>query len=131
MLNGTSADKTFPEYAGGIGKDGLEKLKTFVQNGGTVIALAGATDLFVKSWGLPVKDLLAGLKTTDFFCPGSILDARVDNTHPIGYGMPEEASVFFARSSAFEIQPWYFAPSGQVRTIVKDGNEHVLQRGWM
>ena len=131
MLDGIPASKIQPEYAGGIGKEGVAALRTFVQNGGTIVALAGATDLFVKSWGLPVKDVLAGLKTTEFFCPGSILDARVDNSHPIGFGMPDETSAFFARSSAFEIQPWYFAPGGQVRTIVKYGDEHVLQSGWI
>jgi hypothetical protein len=85
----------------------------------------------MKSWSLPVTDVLAGLKTTDFFCPGSILAAQIDTTHPVGFGMPEDTSVFFARSSAFEIQPSYFAPGGQVRTVVKYGDDHVLQSGWI
>ena len=71
------------------------------------------------------------MKTTDFFCPGSILDVRVDNTHPAGYGMAESASGFFARSAAFELQPNNFAPGGQVRTIVKFAGEHLLQSGWI
>jgi hypothetical protein len=45
--------------------------------------------------------------------------------------MPESASAFFARSSAFEIQPSNFAPGGNVRTIVKYGGDHVLQSGWI
>ncbi len=45
--------------------------------------------------------------------------------------MPENVSAFFARSSAFEIQPSNFAPGGQVRTIVKYAGDHVLQSGWI
>jgi hypothetical protein len=131
IMNGIPPDKIPPEYAGGIGNPGLDRLKAFVQNGGSVIALAGAGELFIKHWGLPIVDSLKGLKTTDFFCPGSILDAKVDDSHPIGYGMPQDTSAFFARSSAYDIQPWYFAPGGTVRTIVKYGDDHVLQSGWI
>jgi hypothetical protein len=131
IMNGISADKIPVQYAGGIGKEGMDHLKTFVQNGGTVIALAGAGHLFIKNWGLPLVDALQELKTTDFFCPGSILDAKVDNSHPVGYGMPEDTAAFFARNSAYEIQPWYFAPGGAVRTIVKYGDDHVLESGWI
>lgn len=45
--------------------------------------------------------------------------------------MPEKASGFFARSSAFEIRPSTFAPGGQVRTIVKYAGDHILQSGWI
>jgi zinc carboxypeptidase len=131
ILDGIAADRIQPEYAGGISPDGLNHLREFVRSGGTVIALGNATDLFVKSWALPLVDRVAGLKTTDFFCPGSILDVRVDSSHPSGYGMPENASAFFARSSAFEIQPSNFAPGGSVRTIVKYAGDHVLQSGWI
>jgi hypothetical protein len=131
ILNGIPADRIQPEYAGGINQEGLDHLREFVRQGGSLIALGNATALFIKSWGLPLVDVVAGLKTTDFFCPGSILDVRVDNTHPAGFGMPENVSAFFARSSAFEILPSNFAPGGQVRTIVKYANDHVLQSGWI
>ncbi len=131
ITNGISDKVIQPEYAGGIGNKGLDNVKEFVRNGGTVIALGNATALFMKSWSLPVTDVLAGLKTTDFFCPGSILAVQVDNTHPVGFGMPENTSAFFARSSAFEVEPSYFAPGGQVRTIVKYADDHVLQSGWI
>jgi hypothetical protein len=131
ILEGISADRIQPEYAGGIGQEGLDHVREFVRNGGTVVALGNASELFLKPWGLPIVDAVAGMKTTDFFCPGSILDVRVDNTHPAGFGMPEKAYGFFARSSAFEIRPSTFAPAGQVRTIVKYAGDHVLQSGWI
>ncbi|HUA82930.1 MAG TPA: M14 metallopeptidase family protein [Bryobacteraceae bacterium] len=131
ILDGISADRIQPEYAGGIGPAGLGHLREFVRNGGTIIALGNASEMFIEGWQLPVVDVVAGLKTTEFFCPGSILDMRVDPTHPAGFGMPEETSGFFARSSAFEIKPSNFAPAGQVRTIVKYAGGHVLQSGWI
>ncbi len=106
-------------------------MREFVRSGGTVVALGNASELFIKPWGLPLVDAVAGVKTTEFFCPGSILDIRVDSSHPAGFGMPEKASGFFARSSAFEIRPSAFAPSGQVRTIVKYASDHVLESGWI
>jgi hypothetical protein len=59
------------------------------------------------------------------------LAAQIDNTHPIGFGMPDNTSAFFARSSAFEIKPTTFAPGGEARTIVKYADDHVLQSGWI
>ena len=131
ILEGIPADRIQPEYAGGIGQEGLEHVREFVRNGGTVVALGNASELFIKPWGLPIVDAVAGMKTTDFFCPGSILDVRVDTSHPAGFGMPEKASGFFARSSAFEPRPSTFAPGGQVRTIVKYASDHVLESGWI
>ena len=131
ILNGISADRIQPEYAGGIGQEGLDHLRKFVRDGGTIIALGNASVLFIKPWGLPLVDAVAGLKTTDFFCPGSILDVRVDTSHPAGFGMPERTSGFFARSSAFEIRPSTFAPGGQARTIVKYAGDHLLESGWI
>jgi hypothetical protein len=37
--------------------------------------------------------------------PGSILEARFDNTHPLASGMPERALVYFERSAAFTLEP--------------------------
>jgi hypothetical protein len=131
IMEGISATKIQAEYAGGIGMDGVTRLKEFVQDGGSVIALDAATDLFIQQWNLPLVDVVANMKTTDFFCPGSILSAQVDSSSPLGYGMPENTSVFFARSKAFAIQPWSFAPAGEVKTIVKYSGDHTLQSGWI
>jgi hypothetical protein len=131
IVNGIPASRIPAEYAGGIGQEGLDHLREFVRAGGSVITFGNASALFIQSWGLPVVDTVAGLKTTDFFCPGSILDTRVDTTHPIGFGMTEDTSAFFARSSAFDILPSHFAPGGDARTIVKYAGDHVLQSGWI
>lgn len=131
IVEGIPASRIPSEYAGGIGAEGVAHLKDFVKNGGSVIALGAATDLFIKQWNLPLVDVVEGMKTTDFFCPGSILAAQVDPSNPLGYGMPEKTSLFFARSKAFAIQPWSFAPAGEVQTVVKYSGDHTLQSGWI
>jgi len=102
ILNGTPASRTFEEYAGGIGEEGLARLERFVRDGGTVVLMDGASEL-AASMGLPISDALDGLRADTFFCPGSILRIIVDPTHPVGYGMPVESVAYFARSRAFEL----------------------------
>jgi len=128
MLEGFSDKVIQKEYAGGLGDEGVQQLRAFVQRGGTVVALGQAAELFIKSFDLPVVNTLDGLKTTDFFCPGSILAARADTSHPISYGMPEDTSAFFARSAAFDVKP---GRASDVKTFVRYGGEHVLQSGWI
>jgi hypothetical protein len=93
--------ETFPpEFRGGIGKEGVEALKKFVSEGGTLLALDSACDLAIDEWGLPVRNVLKEDK--DFSCPGSLLKVRVDAAHPLGFGMRQDAHVFFAGSPAFQ-----------------------------
>ncbi len=75
---------TPPEYRSGIGSEGVNAIRDFVQKGGTLVTLGGATDFAITRLGLPVRNVVAGLDSKEFFCPGSTLRVRVDNTHPAG-----------------------------------------------
>ena len=101
LLSGVS-DKRMPApYAGGIGPDGAMQLERFVAAGGTLALMDSATELATDLLRVPVRNVLAGLENDKFFCPGSILRIRVNNTHPLGYGFDNEAAAYFARSQAF------------------------------
>lgn len=89
-----------PEFRGGIGKEGVEALKKFVDEGGTLILLDTACDFAIEEWGPPVRNTLKDDK--EFSCPGSILRVKVDTSHPIGWGMREDAHVFFTNSPALQ-----------------------------
>jgi hypothetical protein len=128
LLDGFSPSAVEPQYAGGLGEQGVDQLRAFVARGGELIALGAATDFFIQQFELPVRNVLEGLASDVFFCPGSILRARVDASHRLGYGMPDETSIFFARGSAFDVDP---ARASHVRTIVRYAADHVLQSGWM
>jgi hypothetical protein len=102
ILEGTPASRTFEEYSGGIGEDGLRRLEQFVRGGGTLVLMDSASEL-AQRMGLPIRNALSGLRADTFFCPGSILRIIVDSRHPVGYGMPVESVAYFADSRAFEI----------------------------
>jgi hypothetical protein len=88
------------------------ELKQFMQDGGTIVAIGHSTRL-AYALGLPVDDALDKLTRRDFYVPGSLLQARVDNTNPLAYGMPDHADFFFDASPAFRVRPganavaWY------------------------
>jgi hypothetical protein len=103
ILNGRAADTTEPEYVGGIGPDGIISLESFVQNGGTLVCIDSSCNLPIGHFNIPVRNVLRGKSSKQFYCPGSILRVWVDRDHPVGYGSPEWVSGYFARSQAFEL----------------------------
>jgi hypothetical protein len=91
------------EYAGGLGETGAEALREFVRGGGTVIAFNSASEVAIEAFGLPVTNILAGLKNDQFFCSGSLLRVELrDRTHLDLWGMPADPIVMFERGPAFE-----------------------------
>jgi hypothetical protein len=95
------AKSTPPEFKGGIGKKGVEALKTFVKGGGTLVLMDSAAELGSKDFSLPFYDIMNEVKREDFYCPGSILRIHVDSNDPIGWGMEEDNIIYFSHSPAF------------------------------
>ncbi len=90
-----------PEYAGGIGKEGGDALKRWVEGGGTVVALNDSTEYLIDLLGLPVRNALADVSSEDFSCPGSMLRLDMDTSSPLAYGMQPEEAAYFNDSPAF------------------------------
>ncbi len=92
------------------------QMKRFLDQGGNILAIGDSTKLAYQL-NLPVTDALTNLTRRDFYVPGSLLQARVDNTKPLAYGMPERADFFFDNSPAFRVKPgadviaWYDSPA--------------------
>ncbi len=103
IINGRSVDTTEPQYVGGIGSEGIVTLQNFVQAGGTLVCIDRSCGLATGHFNIPVRNVLSGKSSKDFYCPGSILRVWVDQDHPVGYGCPEWISGYFARSQAFEL----------------------------
>lgn len=93
-----------PDYAGGLGAAGAERLREFVERGGTLIAWDGAARYAIRRLELPVRDVTADLARSSFYAPGSLLGVLLDTTHPLAYGMPSLAAVMFYDSPAFDIR---------------------------
>ena len=118
-----------PEYMSGIGDEGTEALKDFVENGGTLIALGGATNFAIDKFELNVRNVVAGIDRNEFYCPGSTLKVTIDNRQPLAYGMPSDGLVLFWENSAFEVTP--SRHNDRYQTLVRYIDRDILQSGWL
>jgi hypothetical protein len=118
-----------PEYEGGIGQEGVDALKAFVEKGGIMVALNGASEFAISEFGAPARNVLSGIDQMKFFCPTSILKILVDNETPIGYGMPKEAGAMFVNSMAFDT----FSPNfdWDRKVVATYPESDVLLSGWL
>src|SRR6185503_12148713 len=73
LFEGYKADAMPPEYAGGLGPEGVRYLREFVETGGTLVFLNRASNFAIEQFKLPLRNVVAGLPRTDFYVPGSIL----------------------------------------------------------
>jgi hypothetical protein len=110
-------------------------LKTFVEEGGTLLAM-GAAATIGQAMGLPVQDHLVEmgpdgkehhLPSTKFYIPGSILKANFNNQDPLAYGMPEKGYVFFDDSPTFRRPPNMAVKANKVAWF---SGKDSLYSGW-
>jgi hypothetical protein len=127
---GFRPDSYPPEYRTGIGTDGVNAIRAFVQNGGTLVTLGGASAFAIERLGLPIRNVLAGRTPKEYFCPGSTLHARFDTSNPLAYGMPAEGLVtVLGNSPAFEILP--SDANERYEVVVGYPERDLLQSGWL
>jgi hypothetical protein len=93
-------------YAGGIGDEGVEALRDFVEQGGTLVTLGNASQFAIDRLSLPVTNIVAGLRSDDFFCSGALLRADVKE-HPVTAGMPAQADLLFERNGVYDTKPGF------------------------
>jgi hypothetical protein len=139
MRSGLSAGTMPPEYTGGMTPSGVEQLHRFASDGGTIVALGGASELPLVAFGVPVRDVAANRPESEFYIPGTLLNVEVDATHPLAWGMPAQAKVFFDQSPVFAVGP----PSGRpgrpqpvastegVKTVAHYPERDILASGWL
>jgi hypothetical protein len=128
ILDGHSVKDVPAPYSGGLRGRGVESLKHFLSDGGTIIAVNGSSEFLIEQFKLPVRNVLADLKQEQFYCPGSILLARFDPNHPLAWGMPDYSAVFFRHSPAFILKP---EPEAAVRTVGEYPDMDLLMSGWI
>jgi len=120
-----------PEYAGGIGKEGVTALKDFADAGGTIITFADSGELLADEFNIPVRNTLQDAKSDQFNCPGSILRVELDPNNPVNYGMPKEAKIFVEGKIAYQTT---IPATGMDREIIARypaDSEDVLISGYL
>jgi hypothetical protein len=87
----------------------LPKIRSFVENGGTLLAIDNAAEIGYKL-GLPLSNAVVDstgkqLARAKYYVPGSVLSVAVDTTNAIAWGMHSRADIFFDNSPAFRLSP--------------------------
>lgn len=131
------ADSEAADTAAGMGNKGLTNLARFVEDGGTLICFDGSCGPLIKQWQLPLRNVLEGIRSADFYCPGSVLGINVDTSNPIARTMSKDTNAYFINSSAFELtntpRPVFDAPRTPwpVHVIARYAKDDVLRSGWL
>ena len=103
LRRGFSSAHYAPRFSGGLGDRGIAALRRFAERGGTIIGWDDSSRMLSHHLKLPVSNPLARLPNSDFFAPGSLLRIDVDNTHPIGFGMPASAAALYMNGPAYRV----------------------------
>lgn len=141
MLNGHAPGTMPDEYTSGLGLEGAVALKRYVEQGGTLIALDAACDFVIRQFGLPVRNTVAGVSSSKFFIPGSLVKLNVSTDNPVAYGMKSDAIASFVRSRAFTTirlsgkgeggkEDIAKADPPPVEVIAHYAKEDILMSGW-
>jgi len=118
-----------PEYRSGIGKEGVEKVKEFVEAGGTLLLLNEASEFAIDELKLPIINVVKDLKPTEFFCPGSTLKVEIDTSSPLAYGVAGDTPILFWDGPAFSIK--LVDNNEDFRVVARYPDERILQSGWL
>ena len=113
---------------GATAADVFGPLDAFARNGGTILAFNTTSTAIIDGLKLPVKNVLAAVRNTDFYAPGSILAVEVNRGAPVARGFTARVpSVWFENSPAFEITDASQATA--VATYAATGSP--LLSGWL
>ncbi|MEK6374059.1 MAG: M14 metallopeptidase family protein [Acidobacteriota bacterium] len=120
-----------PDYRGALEKEGAAVLKSFVENGGTLIAFSSSCDYVIENFNVPVRNALGRVPAADFSVPGSLLRVKINTGHPVTANMPAETAIFVDRAIAFETT----SPGNEMQRWVlatyPDDAQDVLLSGWI
>ena len=125
-----------PEYRSGLGEEGTQALKGFIEEGGgTLLSFNEAGNYAIEHLKLPVKNVVKDLPPKEYANGGSTLNLSVDNRHRLGYGMPESSQILVrANSPVFSIVPTNYNERCEIIVrypAERDSRQNLLQSGWL
>ncbi|HEX6043158.1 MAG TPA: M14 family metallopeptidase [Pyrinomonadaceae bacterium] len=126
IVSGNAEASVPAEFAGGITQAGVNHLREFVSQGGMLVCFDAACELAIKEFKLPLRNVLEGVRSSEFYCPGSILALDVDNKHPFAATLPTSMPAYFINSSAFAADE-----GANARVVARYAKENVLRSGWL
>jgi hypothetical protein len=125
---GRAAGTAPAEMTGGLGEAGAAALARFVDEGGTLVALNESARYAIGALELPVRDALAGVPSSTFYCPGSILGLDVEAGASITAGVARQTVAWFEHGPAFDVP----AGDARVRAVARFAPlDRLLVSGWL
>ena len=82
IVNGHRKGTIPPDYVGGIGDEGVIALRDFVRYGGKLVTYNGSSGFATEYFDLPLKNVLEGVQSDSFNCPGALLKVNSPRTIP-------------------------------------------------
>jgi len=132
IVNGLPRDRYPADVAGGITTAGVEALKKFVDDGGTLITLNEASQFAIEYLKAPVKNVLESVAAKDFYCPGSILKIKFDANDPLTRNAPPLESTTDESIAWFEFSPAFETTSSEARIVARFADaKELLLSGWL
>jgi hypothetical protein len=102
-----------PEFTKGMGKEGMKKLMTFLDQGGLIVSWGRSARLFKgtleiplgddesEQFQLPFDDISQQLQKDGLYFPGSLVKINIIPDHPLTFGLPSEIGVFYRGRPVF------------------------------
>ncbi len=122
MQNGYGSNAMPAEYTGGIGDRGADALKEFANAGGTLIFLNDATNYAITRLGVAARVVTPAGNSTEFYSPGSLLNAKIDTRSPLAYGVPADIAIWSEHSPAWDTE---------LPVVARYVDSKVLASGWL
>jgi hypothetical protein len=114
------------EYRGWTGRISEDKtipqIKQFVESGGAIVTVGSSTGM-AELLGLPMANTVASVPRDQFYIPGSLMRANIDNTNPLAYGMSDKVVMFYDNSPVFK-------PGANVAKVAWFTGPDTLESGW-
>jgi hypothetical protein len=121
------------EYRGGIGPQSAALLKEFTNTGGTLIFLNNASSYAISRLGVQAKTVTPNgggrgqgerpvSGSSEFFVPGSLLNAHIDTHSPLAYGVPADITIWNEQSPAWDTE---------LPVVARYPESSLLASGWL
>jgi glutamine amidotransferase-like uncharacterized protein len=101
----------------------LQQFEDFIRAGGTLVCLSSASAFAIEQFKLPVRNVVSGLRSDEFFLRGSIVEVATDRAHSVMVGMPQKAAVFVDFSPVFDTEEGF---NGSVLARYADSGSPLL-----
>jgi len=134
-----SMSRYAPEYVKGLGKKGLEKVMSYIDDGGLVLSWGQSTALFEglhkitkgkekEEFQLPFRDISSTLQKEGLYVAGSLMKIRLTKNNPLTLGLPSEIGIFSRGRPVFSTSIPMFDMDRRV--IGKYADEDVVMSGY-